>query len=95
MGNKVLLGLSGGVDSAVAAYLLKRDGYDVTCCFMRNWDSIANNDINGNPTLGGSKCSQELDYDDAIKFCDNHQVGQKFYNYTIVDIRLEFIRHIL
>lgn len=67
MGNKVLLGLSGGVDSAVAAYLLKRDGYDVTCCFMRNWDSIANNDINGNPTLGGSKCSQELDYDDAIK----------------------------
>ena len=36
-----------------------------------------------------------VDYDDAIEFCDNHQVGQKFYNYTIVDIRLEFIRHIL
>ena len=34
-------------------------------------------------------------YDNAIEFCDNHQVGQKFYNHTIVDIRLEFIRQIL
>lgn len=66
MAKKVLLGLSGGVDSAVCAYLLKKQGYDVTCCFMRNWDSIANNDILGNPTLSGSKCSQELDYDDAV-----------------------------
>lgn len=67
MGKKVLLGLSGGVDSAVSAYLLKKQGYDVTCCFMRNWDSIANNDLLGNPTLSGSKCSQEFDYDDAVE----------------------------
>lgn len=70
MSEKVLLGLSGGVDSAIAAYFLKKQGYDVTCCFMRNWDSIANNDIKGNPTLTGSKCSQELDYDDAKKTAD-------------------------
>jgi tRNA-specific 2-thiouridylase len=77
--NKVLLGLSGGVDSAVSAYLLKKQGYDVTCCFMRNWDSIANNDIRGNPTLTGSKCSQELDYDDAVE--------------TAMELDLPIIRH--
>lgn len=33
-------------------------------------------------------------FDDAIDYFNNHQVGQKFYNYTIVDIMLESI-HIL
>lgn len=63
---KIFIGLSGGVDSAVAAYLLKEQGYDVTCGFMRNWDSAANNDTLGNPTLFEEQCSQELDYKDAL-----------------------------
>lgn len=63
---KVLVGLSGGVDSAVAAYLLKQQGHDVTCCFMRNWDSFANNDIAGNPTIKDDTCPQEQDYLDAL-----------------------------
>ncbi len=63
---KVLIGLSGGVDSAVAAYLLKKQGYEVTACFMRNWDALANNDYLGNPTLGQGQCPQEKDYDDAL-----------------------------
>ena len=60
------MGLSGGVDSAVAAYLLKQQGHDVTCAFMRNWDSMANDDFNGNPTVNDDICPQEKDYQDAM-----------------------------
>ena len=62
---KVMIGLSGGVDSAVAAYLLQKEGHEVVAGFMRNWDALANNDYLGNPTIGDSQCPQEKDYDDA------------------------------
>ena len=63
---KVMIGLSGGVDSAVAAYLLKEQGYDVVAGFMRNWDAFANNDFLGNPTINDNQCPQEKDYQDAV-----------------------------
>jgi len=65
MKERIMIGLSGGVDSAVAAYLLKQQGYDVVACFMRNWDALANNDYLGNPTAGDDRCPQEKDYEDA------------------------------
>lgn len=67
---KVVVGMSGGVDSAVAAYLLKKDGYEVIGLFMRNWDQEANNDISGNPNIENNVCPQELDYLDAKKVCE-------------------------
>ncbi len=66
---KVVIGMSGGVDSSVAAIRLKEQGYEVIGLFMRNWDSSINNDILGNPTLQNDICPQEQDYNDALAVC--------------------------
>ncbi len=77
---RVIVGMSGGVDSAVSAYLLKKQGYEVIGLFMRNWDSMANNDILGNKEIAnGLICPQEQDYLDALKAA------------KILDIKLERI----
>lgn len=60
------VGLSGGVDSAVAAFLLKEAGHEVIGVFMRNWDSELNNDYLGNKNIGQT-CPQEIDFKDAQK----------------------------
>ena len=65
----VVIGMSGGVDSSVAAYLLKKEGYNVIGLFMRNWDSVINNDYLGNPNLDNDICPQEVDYNDAVEVC--------------------------
>ncbi len=66
----VVVGLSGGVDSSVAAAILKEQGYNVIGLFMRNWDSTTNNDVLGNPTIDDEVCTQEVDYQDAEKVAD-------------------------
>lgn len=74
---KVILGLSGGVDSSVAAIKLLEAGYDVEAVYMRNWDSAANQDVYGNPTVLDEVCAQEVDYLDAKKVAD--QIGIKLH----------------
>ncbi len=66
---KVIVGMSGGVDSSVAAIKLIEAGYQVEGLFMRNWDSLVNNDIKGNNTLNNNICTQEQDYNDALEVC--------------------------
>ena len=67
---KVVVGISGGVDSSVAALLLKEQGYDVIGLFMRNWDTSLNGDFLGNPDINNNICPQEQDYNDAKEVCD-------------------------
>ena len=66
----VVIGMSGGVDSSVAAIKLLNDGYNVIGLFMRNWDSTINNDYLGNPNLDNNICPQEEDYNDALSVCN-------------------------
>lgn len=64
---RVVVGMSGGVDSSVAAYLLKKQGYDVIGIFMKNWDDTDEFGV----------CTATEDYDDVIKVCN--QIGIPYY----------------
>ena len=67
---KVVVGISGGVDSSVAAIMLKNQGYDVVGLFMRNWDTSVNGDFLGNPDINNNICPQEQDYNDVLAVCE-------------------------
>ena len=88
MKKRVILGLSGGVDSSVAAINLKEQGYEVIGVFMRNWDSTLNNDRLGNPTINDEVCPQEKDYQDAVEVgkrigIEVDRVSRKIHVYDI------------
>jgi tRNA-specific 2-thiouridylase len=57
---RVVVGLSGGVDSAVSAYLLKQQGYEVIGIFMKNWEDDDNSEY----------CSSNIDFVDAAAVAD-------------------------
>ena len=64
MARKIMVGMSGGVDSSVAAYLLKKQGYEVTGVTFKLWDD---------PTLESGCCSAD-DVRDAAYVCQ--QLGR-------------------
>jgi tRNA-specific 2-thiouridylase len=78
-GKRVILGMSGGVDSSVAAYLLQKDGYDVVGLFMKNWDET---DANGD-------CEASKDFDDVQKVCS--QLGIPCYSIEFIE---EYRNHV-
>ncbi len=83
MKKKVILGLSGGVDSSVAAIKLMEQGYDVEGLFMRNWDASVNNDVLGNPTKNDDICPEEKDYADALAV--SNKLGIKLHRIDFIE----------
>ncbi len=67
---RVIVGMSGGVDSAVAALLLKEQGYEVTGVFMRNWE-----DQDGT-------CPAEEDYEDVRRVSEALDMPYYTVNFT-------------
>lgn len=65
---RVVVGMSGGVDSSVTAYLLKQQGYDVVGVFMKNWDDTDENGV----------CTATEDYKDVAKVAS--EIGIPYYS---------------
>ena len=69
---RVIVGMSGGVDSSVAAYLLKKQGYQVEGLFMRNWEDDD----------GTEYCTAMTDLMDAQSICDSLAIDLHTVNFA-------------
>ncbi len=69
---RIVVGLSGGVDSSVAAYLLKQEGYDVLGLFMKNWEDDDTDEY----------CSSRQDFLDAVSVADVLDIPIEVVNFS-------------
>jgi tRNA-specific 2-thiouridylase len=70
--SKIIVGLSGGVDSSVSALLLQQQGYDVEGLFMKNWEEDDTDEY----------CSAAVDADDAGKICQKLNIPFQKINFA-------------
>lgn len=64
MKHKVVIGMSGGVDSSVSALLLKEQGHEVIGLFMKSWEETDSNGV----------CKASLEYEDVVRVCEQLQI---------------------
>ena len=67
---KIVVGMSGGVDSSVAAYLLKKEGHEVIGLFMKNWDEE------------DKHCPAFKDFEDVATVCEKINIPYYSVNFT-------------
>jgi len=68
----IVIGISGGVDSAVVASILKNKNCHIEAVFMKNWQEIE-----------GSNCNSEYDLEDAKKVCDFLKIKLHIVDFTV------------
>ena len=72
MGKNIVVGLSGGVDSAVTAWLLKNQGFNVTALFMKNWEDDDDDEY----------CSSRQDLIDAVSVAEKIGIDIQVVNFA-------------
>ena len=70
MSEPIIVGISGGVDSSVAATILKEQGHQIECVFMKNWEG--DDDF----------CTAEDDYKDALAVCNSIGIPLRSKNFS-------------
>ncbi len=73
MKRRIVVGMSGGVDSSVAAWLLKQQGHDVTGLFMKNWEDDDHDDY----------CPAKQDLIDAVSVADRIGIDIDAVNFSV------------
>lgn len=72
MKKRVVVGMSGGVDSSVVALLLKQQGYDVIGMFMKNWEEKDENGV----------CQSSKEYEDVVRVCEKIDIPYYSVNFV-------------